>query len=385
MSSLDILLYFHNNDSWSLPESFGQISGCNVRFLCWHSDGEDDRYSEHPNVRFISGSPSDGIVKAMNRLLAESESEYVMFCDRNTLIIPSGLKELISTLDHLPECAGVYGLNYGYREDSGDICFARGGKLGLFSLFESCPIGPGSVILRRNAINGAGGILQLETYGDFGWDTFLYTRLALKSPLLFIPQPVSASICHQQITDFYDFNSKISINALLACGEKLVTKRLRDWFMKEYKTVLDGIQAGKLSTDNPVLAVVSLGFLAHMPEVSSRNLDVILKTALRLAVNDFSLFEFVVQKMVERKRYVDARNELDAAYKHFSNDHNCHMRILALKKLILAATVQVSTDTDEHFSEVYELLDKEPAYYVSNEEKQRVEEWIKNNRLSRGR
>ncbi len=366
MSSLDILRYQHS-DSLTLLESY--VSGADGR------------------IRYVFGLPVEvdcshsemGVVEAMRKLLAASESDYVVFCDEDTLSFPFGLEKLLAFLECHPECGGAYGLNYGYRQSSGNISYARGGRLELFSLFESHPVGPGAMVIRRCLINEVGGVVRLDPYGDFGWDTFLDFRLAIKSPLVFIPQPVSASVCRQQILDFYNFSRKNSINALLACGEKLVTRRLRSWFMGEYKSVLDAIQSGKLNVDNPRVAIVALGFLAHMPEISSRNLEVIIKTAMRLTGNDFSLIEFVIRKMIEEKKYIDAGKELERALARFADDPFCCMLLMALKKTVLARTAQVLTDTDEYFNEVREQLQARSDFYVPDREKRRIEKWIKEN------
>jgi glycosyltransferase involved in cell wall biosynthesis len=170
-------------------------------------DGSDDHPEEvtarYPGVRIVR-QPNAGLAAARNRGLRETSAPFVLFLDADDQLRPRAIESGLASLAEDASAAFTYGAHAIVQAASGtviEIPFRPVPKRAFADFLRHNPVKMhGTVIYRRDAIEGAGGFREhLPAVEDYD----LYLRLTKVHPVL----------CHSEIcADYWHHGGNMSAN-----------------------------------------------------------------------------------------------------------------------------------------------------------------------------
>ena len=161
-------------------------------------DGSEDGTGEAlrrfgSQIRYVY-QKNQGESAANNRGIRMASGRLVAFLDHDDVWLPHKLERQVAYLDAHPDvalvCSSILGI------DSNGQCLSREtekrfhlpeGRLPFETIFFRCPVHTSTVLAKREALIQAGLFDVTMRYGE-DWD--MWTRLALQSPIAFIPEPL---------------------------------------------------------------------------------------------------------------------------------------------------------------------------------------------------
>lgn len=162
-------------------------------------DGSTDGTGEvlkqfHSQIRYVY-QKNQGSSAAQNRGIRMASGQLVAFLDHDDLWLPHKLERQVAYLDAHPDvalvCSSVLTI------DADGSCLSREteerfhlseGQLPFETIFFRCPVLTSTVLTKREALIQAGLFDVTLRYGD---DYDMWVRLALQSPIAFIPEPLA--------------------------------------------------------------------------------------------------------------------------------------------------------------------------------------------------
>jgi glycosyltransferase involved in cell wall biosynthesis len=155
-------------------------------------DGSRDATAEvvgeitDPRIRLVRQANA-GVSAARNRGMQEmlhAGVDALIFLDADDWLEPNALARLVQALETSPDAVAAVGpfvlvdTGFGHAPPSGDL---------LERLLQVCFFGTGSTLVRRAAMEAAGGFRDELTFGE-DWEFLV--RLALRGPFVAVPEKV---------------------------------------------------------------------------------------------------------------------------------------------------------------------------------------------------
>lgn len=131
---------------------------------------------DSPSVRVLKNKKHEGIVFGLNRIISNTDSQYVARLDTDDLMVPNRLTRQVNFLDRHPRVAVVGSAIRYFGASSGFYRPPRSHRsIMIRMLFENCLAHP-SVLMRRSALEDLEGPYRSDFEYAEDWD--LWERLS---------------------------------------------------------------------------------------------------------------------------------------------------------------------------------------------------------------
>lgn len=223
-----------------LPDAIESVLGQSRRpreILVVDDESTDDteavaaRYADR-GVRYLR-RPHGGAGKARNAGLAATSQPLVAFLDADDAWLPDRLDAGLAHLERHPElalaAAHAYACDVGLRPTAVVPAATRpAGRMLEALLVDNVVLNPSSVLIRRSALEAAGGFSELPFGED--WDTWI--EIAKRFPIGFVDRPLALVRRHAGSVSPTRGRARIDVN------RALVERHLRDYAPRWRRPIL---------------------------------------------------------------------------------------------------------------------------------------------------
>jgi len=136
-----------------------------------------------------------GQADAINKGLCRARGEIVAWLNSDDYYLPGAISKAVNTLIQRPETAFVYGDVLAVNAAGTELNHLRYRPMSLVDLMEFNILGQSSVFIRKEILEQTG---WLDPSFHYLLDHQLWVRLALKAPIVYLPELLSGAHFHPQ-------------------------------------------------------------------------------------------------------------------------------------------------------------------------------------------
>lgn len=375
MGAVSILIY--NRNGKSIDSALRALDDAGCELIIGTPPGVEITESVAPHaLRLSSGNPAE----AMSAMLEVATGKYIMYSDSHTIINLDGVDALKKELDNHPDAAAVHGLTYRYDIALKRMIAESGGFHGYFNLFRQQPSGGGGVMMRKECIVACGGIIPPSKEFPFGWERFIFGKLALSYPVIFKAVPVAAFVTSLTRANRHLSSKHDSSDLLLRDVNNIAAGHCEAWLKKRHPELFSEIANGRIPDADSLLVMAALGIICRDSQLDNNRRNTLLNHGCRMAPDDFGLADFIVQCMYTDQALDEANDFLNSISASFCRDNYAMTRIMRWRKRILetVAIVADNPDIPGQLKEIEGLLTRMSLnFYIDESGLRRFEEFIR--------